>query len=308
MERAQRHVTAGSARNGLSEGIPSGRGAGGRSAIRRRTVRQRHAPGRMLVLLLATGPLAVSPSAAAPATRSPARAPDCRTAPARDDTLAGIGARGELTLASGDRAVLDGLRWPEDPDLAGRAETWLAARRGRPLTLVARGETDRWGRAHVDATADEGLDLAGGLVEAGLAAVDAGERDALCRPALLAVEAGARAARRGLWRETPPGVRDGAALRTRIGRFIVTEGAILSVGERPRRTYLDFARRGEDGLTVTVSKRTWRQLQERGLSAAALRGRRVRVRGVVESWRGPTLDIASADMIEVLDEERAQRR
>ena len=27
------------------------------------------------------------------------------------------------------------------------------------------------------------------------------------------------------------------------------------VGERPRRTYLDFARRGEEGLTVTVSKR-----------------------------------------------------
>jgi hypothetical protein len=50
-----------------------------------------------------------------------------------------------------------------------------------------------------------------------------------------------------------------------------------------------------------VSKRTWRQLQERGLSAATLRGRLVRVRGIVELWRGPTLDVASADMIEILD-------
>lgn len=305
MERAQRHATAGSARDGLR----GSRGTG-RSAPRPRTARRRRgAHGRILVLILAAGPLALHPSGeAAPATRAPARAPDCRTAPAHDDSLAAIGARGEFTLASGDRAVLDGLRWPDDPDLAKQADAWLAARRGRTLTLVARGETDRWGRAHVDAIADEGLDLAGGLLEAGLAAVDAGERDALCRPALLAVEAGARAARRGLWREAPPPVRDGAALQARTGRFLVTEGQVLNVGERPHRTYLDFARRGEEGLTVTVSKRTWRQLQERGLSAAALKGRRVRVRGVVESWRGPTLDIASADMIEVLDEERAQRR
>ena len=80
-----------------------------------------------------------------------------------------------------------------------------------------------------------------------------------------------------------------------------TTQVTAEVGERARRTYLDFARRGEDGLTVTVSKRTWRLLQERGLSAANLRGRLVRVRGIVEVWRGPTLDMASADMIEILD-------
>ncbi len=289
--------------------MPPGR-ATGRPAASPRGPRRRSAiPYRLLAFALVTGPIPLCDGAqAASPTRSPARSADCRTGPARDATLTGLGARGELVLASGDRAVLDGLRWPEDPDLAGRAEAWLAARRGQALTLVARGETDRWGRAHVDAVTDGGLDLTGGLIEAGLAAVDAGERDSLCRPALLAVEAAARAAQRGLWRETPPPVRDGAALRARLGRFVVTEGPILNIGERPRRTYLDFARRGEDGLTVTVSKRTWRQLQERGLSAATLRGRRVRVRGVLESWRGPTLDIASADMIEVLDEERAQRR
>ena len=103
-------------------------------------------------------------------------------------------------------------------------------------------------------------------------------------------------------------MRDGAALRARMGRFVVTQGRVLWVGERARRTYLDFARKGEDGLTVTVSKRTWRHLQERGLSAASLRGREVRVRGRLEAWRGPTLDVASADMIEVLDGERAPRR
>lgn len=247
--------------------------------------------------------------------QGPARAvaPECLAAPAREDRLAGLGPRGELVLASGARAVLDGVRWPDAPEAAAEAHAWLLARSGHRLTLVARGEVDRWGRSHVDAmpldpTAEAAPDLAAGLVALGLVAVDAGERDALCRPALLAVEAGARRSGSGLWRQAAPDVRDGPALRTRLGRFVVAQGVVLWVGERPRRTYLDFVRRGEDGLTVTVSKRTWRALQERGLSAASLRGRQVRVRGVMEAWRGPTLDIASADMIELLDGEQAQRR
>lgn len=242
---------------------------------------------------------------------TPARAvpPECRTVPLPAAALTAVSPRGELSFTSGARGVLDGLRWPEAPDLAGAAAAWLETHRGAPLTLTARGETDRWGRAHLDALAADGtVDLAGGLVEAGLAVVDAGERDSLCRPGLLALEAGSRAAGRGLWREAEEKAEDGAALRTRLGRFVVARGRILWVGERARRTYLDFARRGADGLTVTLSKRTWRQVQERGLSAATLRGRLVRVRGIVELWRGPTLDVASADMIEVLDMAQAQGR
>ena len=256
--------------------------------------------------------------------RAAGTAPECREAPARRDVLVGLGPRGELVLASGARAVLDGIHWPEPAHAA--AEAWLLRHRGRTLTLVARGETDRWGRTHVDASLEPAAsaersaagpddpgsadipDLAAGLVDAGLVPVDAGERDTLCRPGLLAVEAGARRAGRGVWSAAAPEVRDGAALRSRMGRFVVTQGTVLRVGERARRTYLDFTRKGEDGLTVTVSKRTWRQLQERGLSTASLRGREVRVRGRLEAWRGPTLDVASADMIEVLDGERAPRR
>ena len=274
------------------------------------TIAQRRSPRLREArrLGLAVGAVLALPSPAG------AVAPECREAPARAERLAGLNARGELILASGQRAVLDGVRWPDDADLASEARAWLLARNGRSLTLVARGESDRWGRVHVDATVAETEaeaatpDLAAGLVALGLAAVDAGERDTLCRPALLAVEAGARRRGIGLWRQAGPDVQDGPALRARLGHFLVVQGAVRWVGERPRRTYLDFARRGEEGLTVTVSKRTWRVLQERGLSAASLRGRQVRVRGMVEAWRGPTLDIASADMIEILDGEQAQRR
>ncbi|MGU3538761.1 hypothetical protein [Methylobacterium sp. A54F] len=272
--------------------------------------------GRRTALASALGLIAALPAAAAPR----AGAPECRAASTRGDALQALGPRGEVVLASGTRALLGSLRWPEDPVAAAEAEGWLRARAGRALAVTARGEADRWGRIRIDA-ADEadGTDLAGGLIEAGLAHADAGEGDVLCRPALLAVEAGARAGGRGLWaREPVRDARDGAALRARAGRFLVAEGRLLNVGERAARTYLDFVRRGEDGLTVTVSKRTWRRLQERGLSAAGLRGRTVRVRGIVEIGRGPVLDLTSADALELLgeaarplgeaDRERALRR
>ncbi|WP_204165280.1 pentapeptide repeat-containing protein [Methylobacterium radiodurans] len=240
----------------------------------------------------------------------------CRAGPAWTDRIAEVGPRGEIRLASGARVLLDSLHWPAEP-VAGAARSWLEARRGRDLTVVPRGTPDRWGRQRADIVSDivpDGLpegtepDLAGGLAAAGLAAIDPGEADALCRPALLRVEAGARARRLGLWQVPLPEARDAAALRALEGRFVVVEGVVRHVGERSARTYLDFVRRGEDGLTVTVSKRTWRRVLEHGLSAAGLTGRRVRVRGILEIRRGPVIDVTVPELVEPLDGTEDGRR
>lgn len=241
-----------------------------------------------------------APAAAWAAPRSGAA--DCAAGPSRAEVLAGIGLRGEIRLVSGARAVLDSLHWPDAPEVAAAAQAWLDARRGTGLTLTPRGAPDRWGRERADIQVAGGnTDLAGGLIGAGLAFADANEADSLCRPALRLVEAAARAKRLGLWREPPPSAADGPALRALAGRFVVVEGRLRHVGERSSRTYLDFGTRGADALTVTVSKRTWRKVRARGLSAASLEGRPVRVRGILEIRRGPTLE-AGADAIEVLGE------
>ncbi|MCJ2092823.1 OB-fold nucleic acid binding domain-containing protein [Methylobacterium sp. J-072] len=239
--------------------------------------------------------------AAAPARAAPGAA-ECRPESARTEIFDGVGLRGEIRLASGARIVLDSVRWPDAPGAAEAARAWLDARRGDGLVVVPRGPPDRWGRAHADIqVADTDIDLAGGLLGAGLAFADANERGSLCRPALRAVEDAARDKKLGLWRESTLQATDGPALRAQEGRFVVVEGRIRHVGERSARTYLDFVARGEDGLTVTVSKRTWRTMRTRGLSAASLEGRRVRVRGILEVWRGPTLE-ANADGVEILGE------
>jgi hypothetical protein len=257
-----------------------------------------------MATLLAAALAAAPPCPARAASRAGPSA--CATGPARDEVVAEIGPRGEIRMVSGLRAVLDSLRWPDTPEAASAARTWLETRRGARVTVAPRGQPDRWERARADllvAEGDiaEGADLAGGLIGAGLAYADANEADSLCRPGLRLVEAAARARGLGLWGAARPAAEDGPALREKVGHFVVAEGRIRHVGERGARTYLDFAARGTDGLTVTVSKRTWRMMRARGLSAASLEGRRVRVRGLLEVRRGPTLEVA-LDGLETLEE------
>jgi hypothetical protein len=262
-----------------------------------RWVRDGLAPLAVALMAFGWGPAAAQGPVAAQG------AAECGAGAARADRLAEVGPRGEIRLASGARVLLDSLRWPDEPEADRAARAWLEARRAGDLTVVPRGAPDRWGRRRADLVPEDGeADLAGGLAAAGLAAVDPGEADALCRPALLRAEAGARARGLGLWRAPLPEARDGPALRALAGRFVVVEGRVRHVGERAARTYLDFVRRGEDGLTVTVSKRTWRRVLEHGLTGAGLTGRRVRVRGVVEIRRGPVIEVAVPELVEPLDE------
>jgi hypothetical protein len=155
------------------------------------------------------------------------------------------------------------------------------------------------------------LDLAHALVEQGLALASSGEADALCGVELLALEATARERGLGLWageRYKPVAAADVAKLQELTGSFALVEGRVRSVGERRQRTYLNFGADWTADFTITIPKRSWARMQERGLSAAALRGRRVRARGVIEAWQGPALEIVAPEMLEILDEDRGRYR
>jgi hypothetical protein len=81
---------------------------------------------------------------------------------------------------------------------------------------------------------------------------------------------------------------------------------VRSVGERRARTYLNFGRDWKEDLTITIPKRTWAALGERGLSAASLKGKRIRARGMLEEWQGVAMEITAADMLEVLGQDNTR--
>jgi endonuclease YncB( thermonuclease family) len=251
---------------------------------------------------LAAGVVAPVITWSAALAQSPPASP-CATA-TEEDRIQVVLEDGEIRLERLGAIRLADIRLIETQDTA-RPLAWLRSLSGRRVQVAA-GRSDRWQRRRaVLALADEvaPIDIGELLVGEGFAIVDAGEEDALCRPALLELEQRARERRLGAWRaDSAPLLRgDDTRLADQIGRFAIVEGRILSVGERATRTYLNFGRAGTGALTVTLPKRTWSILRGRGLSADGLRGRRVRARGMIEMWRAPTIEIVAADVLEILD-------
>jgi hypothetical protein len=95
-------------------------------------------------------------------------------------------------------------------------------------------------------------------------------------------------------------------LRALLGHYALVQGVVRSVGERRERTYLNFGARWTEDFTITIPKRTWAIMRERGLTPASLRGKRVRGRGMLEEWQGVAMEITSADMLEVLGQDHAR--
>lgn len=236
------------------------------------------------------------------------------TGEARPDRLQGLTPEGDLILAAGGLARLAGIRLPDDGPYRDQALAWLRAGRDQPLLVQGSENRDRWDRISVRIRRNSGeapLDLGHGLVEAGLALVDPGPSEAFCQPELLALEAMARERSLGLWaddRYKPIDVALNDRLRDRIGRFVLVEGSIRSVGERPQRTYLNFGGNWAEDFTIIIPKKTWKLMADRSLSAEALKGRRIRARGILQPWQGTALTVVIPDMIERLESRHLEGR
>ena len=232
-----------------------------------------------------------------------ARADEC-TASVSRDVLLESSEFGEMRLASGRTVTLSDVRVSFDDNTA---RVFLSTQSGTPIELrVRETKPDRWGRvrASIILSPDASrLDLAHALVARGLAVVDT-HAQSLCDDSLLLREEQARRARRGIWRADdalPFAADDPAELLARVGSFTLVEGMVRSVGERERRTYLDFGRSWETAFTVIIPSPLWTKVQEAGMGAATLKGRRIRVRGIMQNWRGPAIELTTVEFIENLE-------
>lgn len=235
------------------------------------------------------------------------------TAEARPDRLQDLSPEGDLVLTSLGPARLAGIRLPEGPPHRDQALAWLRDRAGEPSLVQDTGHADRWGRKSVrirSVGTMPSLDWSHSLIEAGLAITDAGLDAPFCQRELLALEATARERHLGLWaddRYKPMDVNQPERLRDRIGNFILVEGRVRSIGERKQRTYLNFGGHWAEDFTIIIPRNTWKQMSDRGMGAEALRGQRIRARGVLQPWQGTAFSIVVPDMIERLEGGRLPR-
>lgn len=238
--------------------------------------------------------------------------PGCATE-AQPDMLQNLTRDGDLILASGRLAKLSGIRLPDEAPYREQALAWLQARRDEPVLVQAAANPDRWNRISVRIRSSgrtPSLAWSHGLVEAGLAITDAGPNEIFCEPELLALEATARERHLGLWaddRYKPLDVSRPEHLRDRIGSFALIEGRVRSVGERKQRTYLNFGGLWAEDFTIIIPRKTWKQMSDRGMGADALKGQRIRARGILQPWQGTAFSIVIPDMIERLEGSRLPR-
>jgi endonuclease YncB( thermonuclease family) len=187
---------------------------------------------------------------------------------------------------------------------ANRAPALATILTNREVKLRGEDDTpDRYGRqpALVFLVPSETL-VQAELLTQGEALVSATVTDKECAGVLMAAEAEARQARRGIWRD-PAAIKNTESpgdILAGIGRFTVVEGKVLSVRQAGATTYLNFGRNWTRDFAVTISRRVLAVFEAAGMLPKSLENRRIRVRGWVEARGGPRIEVLRVGQIELL--------
>lgn len=154
--------------------------------------------------------------------------------------------------------------------------------------------TDRWGRVEgaIGWRTGEGREttLQEMLLSQGAARVAPQSDDRQFIERCFAAERAAREARLGLWRSDAWRILDAAKAEWSRG-FQIYAGIIRTATERKSRVFFNFGEDFRSDFTASVARgafRRWRQ----NTDLASLAGRRVEVRGYVESINGPSIELA----------------
>jgi endonuclease YncB( thermonuclease family) len=250
---------------------------------------------------------AVGATMIATATVSSASAAPCEFEPQGEGRVTEVLDIRSFRIEDGREIRLAGIEpaFPGKPATEhGRALAALLA--GQRVRLHADDDTpDRYGRETAFAwrLPDETL-IQRELLAQGEALVSPNVGDKACAAALLAAEAAARDAKRGIWAD-PTAIKNTESpggILTGIGRYTLVEGKVLSVRQAGATTYLNFGRNWTRDFAVTIPRRALANLAAAGLVPKSLENTRVRVRGFVEARTGPRIEVLQAGQIELIGE------
>lgn len=247
-----------------------------------------------------------------PADRVANGPPPCAGDAGEEAVVRAVHEDGTLALANGLTANLAGIDLPRPALDESKASPRAAAARrfvaglveGEKVRLFYSGRRhDRHGRALAEIVrVRDGRWVQGALVASGVARVRVTPDHPGCAKALLALEAGARNRRLGNWSDSWYRVfRAGDPdLIDHRGRFEIVEGRVRSVGRGRDRVYLNFGARWTTDFTIMIVNRDLPRFRATPKDPDRLRGRTIRVRGMLRSEGGPAIYALHPDMIEIV--------
>lgn len=217
-----------------------------------------------------------------------------------------------LFLDDGVQVRLVGIQAPKLPlgrrnfktwPLAGEAKQVLETLTlGRQITLSYGGQRlDRYGRALAHLHRDDGLWIQERLLHMGLARVYSFRDNRAMVPEMLAAEQTARAAKLGIWGHQWYRIWQQENLRAGVEGFQLIEGIVLNSALVRGRIYLNFGQDWRQDFTITVQPRDRRLFDRAGFDYQGLAGHRVRVRGWLKHYNGPSIEASHPEQIEILD-------
>lgn len=144
--------------------------------------------------------------------------------------------------------------------------------------------------------------ISGQLVSEGLALVAPNISNPETVTELLKIEAQARAAKIGLWRDAPPSwqilTADQAAQH--LNSWQIVSGQIQNVGMTKDMVFLNFGKNWKDDFTVSIPNELRREMMKNRINPQSLRGQTVRIRGWVRNYNGAMIDLETLGQLEIL--------
>ena len=166
---------------------------------------------------------------------------------------------------------------------------------------------DRYGRIAADVYIADGarkIWLQEALVRAGTAFVYPPLGTEFGLEALLKAERAARKDRLGLWGQAAYADIPADKATSQIGHFAFIRGVVLNAARVKNRVYLNFGEDWKTDFTIEIAAHDLRAFKAADVDLLDLKGKMVRVRGLVQSMYGPMIEITHPSQLEILDKPR----
>jgi endonuclease YncB( thermonuclease family) len=253
----------------------------------------------------------------------------CQGEAGGESVVTAISGGDTLILEDGRAVRLMGILGPKRmrgapaTDATAKLEAAIsAATLGKKVSLqLSERKRDRYGRAPAQVMIANGTGeavwLQAKLVEAGLARVISAKDSRLCIKELLAMENEARQAKKGLWESgffTVRSARDEHLLYQLSDNYEIVDGEVANITELGGKTYINFGQNWRQDFTIFVPTKSAHLFGETkiatpGKSALAeLTGKRIRVRGWLKNFNGPSITVTHPEQIEIVSDQRAALR
>ena len=119
---------------------------------------------------------------------------------------------------------------------------------------------------------------------------------------MLALEDKARTSKSGLWDMAHFKMLSPAQAEQHIGSYQIVEGTVQNASMHKNKLYLNFGDNWREDFTVSVSAFDLRSFTRRNIDPQSWNGKRIRVRGWLESYNGPYMEINHPERFEAVFE------